>query len=39
VALGSIFVAWVGFMLLPVWSVLMGVCLLVTRSAEEPATA
>lgn len=38
VGLGSIFAAWVGFMLLPIWSVVMGVCLLVARRADEPAT-
>lgn len=32
-ALGSIFTAWLGFMLLPLWAVVMGVCLLATRGA------
>ncbi|HUR14253.1 MAG TPA: hypothetical protein VM097_07145 [Mycobacteriales bacterium] len=39
VALGSIFVAWIGFMVLPVWSVVIGVCLLVRRQSEDPAPA
>lgn len=41
VALGSIFAAWVGFMLLPLWSVLVGGCLLATRgaAAEGPSDA
>lgn len=32
--LGSIFTAWIGFMVLPLWAVVMGVCLLATK---EPA--
>lgn len=32
--LGSIFTAWIGFMVLPLWGVVVGVCLLVTK---EPA--
>lgn len=39
VALGSIFTAWVGFMLFPIWAVVIGLLLLVTRGAAEPATA
>lgn len=31
--LGSIFTAWVGFMLLPLWSVVVGVCLVATKEA------
>ncbi|MCW2681661.1 MAG: hypothetical protein JWM62_3062 [Frankiales bacterium] len=30
-AVGSIFTAWLGFILLPVWAVVVGVCLLVVR--------
>lgn len=43
-ALGSIFSAWVGFMLLPLWGVVVGVCLLATKesapvdSAPQPAS-
>jgi hypothetical protein len=37
VALGSIFVAWIAFMLFPVWAIVMGICLLVGRDADEPA--
>jgi hypothetical protein len=33
IALGTIFVAWVGFILLPVWAIVIGLCLLVTRGA------
>lgn len=29
--LGSIFTAWLGFMLLPLWGVVMGACLLATK--------
>ena len=29
--LGSIFTAWIGFMILPLWGVVMGVCLLATK--------
>lgn len=37
--LGSIFSAWVGFMLLPLWAVVIGVCLLATKeSAAVDAT-
>lgn len=42
--LGSIFTAWVGFMLLPLWGVVMGVCLLATKesapvdAAPQPAS-
>lgn len=32
-ALGSIFSAWVGFMLLPLWGVVVGVCLLATKES------
>jgi hypothetical protein len=34
VGLGSIFVAWVGFMLLPLWAVVMGGLLLLTRGDD-----
>lgn len=37
--LGSIFTAWIGFMVLPLWGVVMGVCLLATKeSAAVDAT-
>ena len=36
VALGSIFAAWVAFMLLPVWAIVMGICLLTGRDDVEP---
>jgi hypothetical protein len=32
----SIYTAWVGFMLLPLWSVVVGICLLATRGAQDP---
>jgi asparagine N-glycosylation enzyme membrane subunit Stt3 len=41
--LGSIFTAWIGFMVLPLWGVVMGVCLLATKDpvavdpSREPA--
>ena len=37
--LGSIFTAWLGFMVLPLWAVVIGVCLLATKepAAVEPA--
>lgn len=35
-ALGSIFTAWIGFMLFPGWAIVIGVCLLAVR---ESATA
>lgn len=34
--LGSIFTAWIGFMLLPLWAAVVGLCLLATK---EPAPA
>lgn len=39
--LGSIFTAWIGFMLLPLWSVVVGICLLVRKDsvAARPAPA
>ena len=36
--LGSIFSAWVGFMLLPLWSVVVGVCLLATKETATVET-
>lgn len=38
-ALGSVYTAWAGFMLMPLWAVLVGICLLVVkeRAADEPA--
>ena len=38
-ALGSVFTAWIGFMVLPLWCAVVGVVLLATRGAEEPAAA
>lgn len=35
--LGSIFTAWLGFMLLPIWSLVIGLCLLLTRGAQDGA--
>jgi hypothetical protein len=35
VALGSIYAAWLGFMLLPLWGVVIGIVLLVTRGADD----
>ena len=37
--LGSIFSAWVGFMLLPLWAVVMGGLLLLTRGAGDTSPA
>lgn len=37
-ALGSIFTAWIGFMLLPVWAIVTGICLLALPD-RAPATA
>lgn len=37
--LGGVFTAWIGFMVLPLWAVVMGVCLLATKeSAPVDAT-
>lgn len=35
VGLGSIFIAWVGFMLLPLWAVVVGLCLLLVAGPED----
>lgn len=35
-ALGSIFTAWIGFMLLPVWAIVVGICLLAGRQSHSP---
>lgn len=37
--LGSFFTAWTGFFLLPLWSVLIGIVLLLRRDADAVATA
>lgn len=37
-ALGNIFTAWIGFMLLPAWAAVVGICLLALRDSA-PATA
>ena len=37
VVLGSIFTAWIGFMLLPIWAIVVGVCLLATPDREAAA--
>lgn len=37
--LGSIFTAWVGFMVLPLWGVVIGICLLATKEAEPVRAA
>lgn len=34
--LGSIYTAWSGFMLLPIWSIVIGICLLATKGAAAP---
>ena len=34
--LGSIYTAWSGFFLLPAWSIVIGICLLVTKGASGP---
>jgi hypothetical protein len=39
VGVGSVFAAWIGFMLLPLWAVVMGACLLLTRAGAEPVAA
>jgi hypothetical protein len=39
VGLGAIFLAWAGFMLLPAWAVVMGLCLLLTRGPQAPASS
>jgi hypothetical protein len=39
VGLASIVTAWLGFMLFPVWAIVVGGCLLATRGAPEPAAA
>lgn len=39
VGLGSTYTAWVGFMLLPLWSVVVGVCLVAMRGAGDLADA
>lgn len=38
VALGSIFTAWIGFLLFPIWAIVVGAVLLATRDGEPAAT-
>ena len=35
--IGSIFTAWLGFMLLPIWAIVLGALLLLTKDAQEVA--